>query len=169
MTAPAQPDLRIGRVLRAHGVRGGVRVESLTDFSDRFASGALVMVGGRRLTVARSNETPGSLLITFVEIGDREAAERLTGSYITVPLDQAHPLPRDHYYHFQLVGLTVVDGPRERTLGTVAEVLRYPANDVLRVAGVTGEVLVPMVRSVVRSVDVTDRLITVDLPLETEP
>jgi 16S rRNA processing protein RimM len=168
VTGAAQPDLRIGRVLRAHGVRGGVRVESLTDFADRFAPGARLTVDGRPLTVAQSKDAGGSLLLTFNEIGDRETAERLTGTYITVPLDQARELPPDRYYHFQLLGLSVVDGPSGRTLGTVAEVMSYPANDVLRVTGVTGEVLVPMVRSIVRTVDVADRLITVDMPQETQ-
>jgi 16S rRNA processing protein RimM len=167
VTAEPEPDLRIGRVLKAHGVKGALRVELLTDFPDRFAPGREVMIGGRRLTIARSEGQGGSLLVLFEGINDRDAAAQLAGGYCTVPLSQARPLPAGRYYHFQLVGLTVVDAHQARELGQVAEVLTYPANDVLRVTGRDREILIPMVRSVVRSIAPAEGTITVDLPEET--
>ena len=166
MTVEPEPDLRIGRVLKAHGVKGALRVELLTDFPDRFAPGREVVVGGRPLRVARSEELDRSMLVTFEGISDRSAAEPLAGSYVTVPLAEARALPADHYYHFQLVGLTVFDTHQARQLGRVAEVLTYPANDVLRVTGGDREVLIPMIRSVVRSIAPAEGMITVDLPEE---
>ena len=167
MTDEPEPDLRIGRVLKAHGVKGALRVELLTDFPDRFAPGRQVLVAGRKLTVARSEEQDGSMLVTFEGIDDRTAAEPLAGSYVTVPLGEARALPADQYYHFQLVGLTVFDTHRARELGRVAEVLAYPANDVLRVTDGKLETLIPMVRSVVRSIAPAAGRIIVDLPEET--
>ena len=168
MTAEPEPDLRIGRVLKAHGVKGALRVELLTDFPDRFAPGREVHIGGRRLTVARSEGQDGSLLITFEGIDDRNVAEQLVGAYCTLPLAEARPLPPDRYYHFQLVGLTVIDAHHARELGKVAEVLTYAANDVLRVTGQDREILIPMVRSVVRAIAPAEGTITVDLPEETQ-
>jgi 16S rRNA processing protein RimM len=168
VTAEPEPDLRIGRVLKAHGLKGALRVELLTDFPDRFAPGREVFVAGRRLTVARSEGTDGSLLVTFEGIDDRNRAEPLVGAYCTLPLAEARPLPADRYYHFQLVGLTVVDARGAGELGRVAEVLTYPANDVLRVTGRDREILIPMVRSVVRSIAPAEGTITVDLPEETQ-
>jgi len=168
VTAEPEPDLRVGRVLKAHGLRGALRVELLTDFPDRFAPGHEVLVAGRRLTVARSEGTDASLLVTFEGIDDRNLAEPLVGAYCTVPLGEARPLPADRYYHFQLVGLTVVDAGGAGELGRVAEVLTYPANDVLRVTGRDREILIPMVRSVVRSIAPAEGTITVDLPEETQ-
>jgi 16S rRNA processing protein RimM len=167
VTVQPEPDLRIGRVLKAHGVKGAVRVELLSDFPDRFAPGQEVVVAGRRLTVARSQGEGGSLLVTFEGIDDRDAAAQLAGAYCTVPLAEARALPADRYYHFQLVGLTVVDAHHARELGQVAEVLTYPANDVLRVTGPNREILIPMIRSVVRSIAPAKGTITVDLPEET--
>lgn len=167
MTA-AEPALRIGRVLKAHGVKGALRIELLTDFPDRFAPGREVQVAGRRLTVARTEEQEGGLLVTFNGIEDRSAAEPLTGAYCTLPLTEARRLPADRFYHFQLVGLTVFDARYGREIGRVAEVLTYEANDVLRVTGGDREILIPMVRSVVRSITPADGVITVDLPEETE-
>ena len=168
MTVEPEPDLRIGRVLKAHGVRGAVRVELLTDFPDRFAPGREVLVAGRRLKVARSEELDGSMLVTFDGIDDRTAAEQLAGAYFTVPLREARALPTDQYYHFQLVGLTVFDTRGARELGKVAEVLTYAANDVLRVTDGDHEILIPMIRSVVRSIAPAEGTITVDLPEETK-
>ena len=167
MTEGAAPALRIGRVLKPHGVRGGLRVESLTDFPDRFEAGRKVTVDGRLLTISRSQESEGGLIITFAGIDGPEEAGCLRGAYITVPLDEAHALPAGRYYHFQLVGLRVIDKHDRKTLGTVAEVLTYPANDVLRVTGAGRERLVPMVSSVVIKVDLGEGRITVDLPEET--
>ena len=168
MTVEPEPDLRIGRVLKAHGVKGALRVELLTDFPDRFAPGREMVVGGRRLRVARSEQLQGSVLVTFEGISDRTAAEPLAGAYVTVPLAEARALPADHYYHFQLVGLTVFDTRQARQLGRVAEVLSYAANDVLRVTDGDREVLIPMIRSVVRSIAPAEGMIIVDLPEEAQ-
>jgi 16S rRNA processing protein RimM len=167
VTVEPEPDLRIGRVLKAHGVKGALRIELLTDFPDRFAPGSDVVVAGRPMRVARSEELVGSMLVTFEGINDRTAAEPLAGAYVTVPLAEARALPADRYYHFQLVGLTVFDTRQARELGRVAEVLTYSANDVLRVTDGDHEVLIPMIRSVVRSIAPHEGKITVDLPEET--
>ncbi len=168
MTTGAQPDLRIGRVLKAHGVKGAVRVESLTDFPDRFAKGRQVTVGGRPLTIAVSDQSEGGVLLTFLEIDDREEAAALRGAYITVPLSEARPLPPNRFYHYQLVGLKVVDRGSGRSLGNVEEVLNYPANDVLRVTDGPRERLIPMVSSAVVAVELEKGTVMVDLPEEVE-
>jgi 16S rRNA processing protein RimM len=169
LTTQPETDLRIGLVRSAHGVKGALRVELLTDFPDRFAPGREVEVAGRRLRVARSTEQPDGLLVTFDGIDDRNAAALLVGAYCTVPLEDARPLPADRYYHFQLVGLRVFDVHGDRELGEVAEVLVYPANDVLRVTDGSHEVLIPMIRSVVRAIAPSEGRITVDLPEEAQP
>jgi 16S rRNA processing protein RimM len=167
VTVEPEPELRIGRVLKAHGLKGALRVELLTDFPDRFSPGAGLEVGGRRLTVARSEELDGGLLVSFEGIADRSAAEPLVGAHCTVPLAEARRLPADRYYHFQLVGLRVIESRNARELGRVVEVLPYEANDVLRVVGADRELLIPMVRSVVHAITPAEGTISVDLPEET--
>ena len=167
-TTPRPPELRIGRVQRAHGVNGAVRVELLTDFRDRFQRGREIDVAGRHFTIASSHEQDGGLLVSFEGVRDRDAAQGLVGAYCTVPLSAARKLPADHFYQFQLVGLTVFDTRRQRELGKVAEVLPYAANDVLRVVDGRTEVLIPMVKTVVQAIDPAGGRITVDLPEETE-
>ena len=162
-----RPELRVGRISKAHGVKGALRVELLTDFPERFAAGSELDVGGRSMVVAGSEERNGGLIVRFQGVEDRTAAEELVGSYCTLPLAAAKPLAADHYYHFQLVGLRVFDlGGRE--LGQVDEVLTYAANDVLRVVAGKREVLIPMVKTVVDSIDPIEGRIIVRLPEETE-
>lgn len=168
MTDAGPAELRVGRVLRAHGVNGAVRVELLTDFVERFQPGRVIDVGGRPLAVATSQEQDGEVLVTFTGIEDRNAAEALAGAYCTVPLSEARELPADRYYQFQLVGLTVFDTRRQRELGKVVDVLPYAANDVLRVVDGPTERLIPLVKAVVEAIDRAAGRITVDLPEETE-
>ena len=168
MTDAGPSELRIGRVLRAHGVKGAVLVELLTDFVDRFQPGSAVDVDGRRLMVATCQERNSEVLVTFDGIGDRDAATAIAGAYCTLPLSAARKLPADRYYHFQLVGLTVFDTRSQRELGRVVEVLPYAANDVLRVVDGDRETLIPLVKAVVQAVDPGSGRITVALPGETE-
>ncbi|HEY9288758.1 MAG TPA: ribosome maturation factor RimM [Candidatus Dormibacteraeota bacterium] len=164
----ARPKLRVGRISKAHGVKGALRVELLTDFPERFAPGSELEVGGRSMVVAGSEERDGGLIVRFQGVDDRNAAEQLVGAYCTLPLAAAKPLPADRFYQFQLVGLPVFDRRRQRELGRVAEVLSYAANDVLRVVDGNTEVLIPMLKSVVRSIDSAEGRIIVELPEETE-
>jgi len=162
--AEPAPRLRVGRVLRALGLDGSVRVESLSDFPDRFRSGVSLRIGDRELTVEAVRRQGEELVIRFAGITDRPGAERLEGEYLTVPLNEARALPADHFYHFQLVGLTVIDARTGQAIGVVAEVLPNPANDILRVVNGAVEVLVPLVRAVVKAVNPGERTMVVDLP-----
>lgn len=168
MTPDSQPELRVGRLTKAHGVRGALRVELLTDFPDRFAPGKEVEVDGRPLKVTGCQEQEGGLVITLEGITTRESAQGLVGHYCTVPLAQARQLPEDRYYHFQLVGLSVFDERRQREIGRVEEVLSYAANDVLRVGAGKSEVLIPLVKAIIRSIKPAEGRITVDLPEESQ-
>lgn len=163
--APA-PRLRVGRVLSALGLDGSVRVESLSDFPDRFRRGASLWIGDRGLTVEAVRPRGEEFVIRFTGITDRNGAKDLEGQYLTVSLDDARSLPADHFYHFQLVGLTVIDARTGQAMGVVADVLPNPANDVLRVVQGQVEVLVPLVRAVVKAVNPSERTIVVDLPPE---
>jgi 16S rRNA processing protein RimM len=167
LTGAEVTSLRIGQILKPYGKDGSVEVESLTDFPDRYRPGSRLEVGSRWLTVAKLRHAGDALFVKFAEIEDRESAERLRGAYVTVPLNQARPLPDGRFYPFQLVGLTVVDRNLGKTLGKVTEVLPYDANDVLRVSDGSQEVLIPMVRSIVRSIEPAEGRIEVEMPDQT--
>jgi len=98
-------------------------------------------------------------------VDDRDAAEALRGRDLLVPAADAWPLPPDHFYHYQLVGMTVLDiGGNER--GRLVRVYTGPANDFYAVAvpGRKTEVLLPAVKHVILRVDLAAGTITADWP-----
>jgi 16S rRNA processing protein RimM len=87
--------------------------------------------------------------ITLAGIGSREAAEGLAGRYLERPRSD---LPEGTYYWHELEGLLVVD-ETDRELGRLVEVFRAGENEVYRVEGERGELLIPALRDVVRAID----------------
>lgn len=144
----------IGRMGRPHGIRGDIAVDVRTDEPDRrFAAGATVYCGRRSLTVSGTRQQGRRLIVSFVEITDRTAAEDLTGEELAAEVDPAVlPDDRDAYYDYQLIGMDVVaDGS---SVGTVIDVLHGPHQDTLVVDAAGRDVLVPFVSAFVPHVDI---------------
>ena len=159
---PREGFVAVGRVQRPWGLDGDVKVESMTDFPERFASGARVWVAGVERTVERGRSHKGDLYLKLSGLDDPGQADTVRGALIEVPETELTELPEGDYYHFQLEGLTVTTTAGE-TLGTVAEVLEPGGNPVLVVRGGRGEVLVPFIEDVIRRVDLDARVIEVEL------
>jgi 16S rRNA processing protein RimM len=177
VTVELGPDeVVVARVGRPHGVRGEVSVELRTDEPERrFADGTVLDVrpaGGThsatcpaRLTITASRTHQDRLLLTFAEIGDRNAAEALRGALLVTDVAGQVPEDPEEFYDHQLVGLAVVtlDGV---PAGTVAEVVHTGAQDLLVVRRAGREdALVPFVTALVPEVDVvTGRVVVADRP-----
>lgn len=156
MAEPSKPDLReIGRIGRAHGVRGAVYVTLVTDRTERLDPGARVCAGGRWFTVVTSRPQSQRWLVEFDGVVDRTAAEALTGRTLS-----AEPLPSDvagdELWVHDLIGAQVVetDGTGR---GTCTSVVANPAHDLLEL---DGGWLVP----VTFVVSCVDGVITIDPP-----
>ena len=162
----ARPEwIEVGRVSRAHGVHGEVRIMPGSDNPDRFAPGSvfharparLGVAGPRlrehtRLTVAGVRGDDGFPIVAFREIADRDAAEGLRGYVLEVRSADLPALPDDEYYPFDLEGLEVRDA-QGAIVGRVTEVLESPAHPILAVSlSAGGEMLLPFVSAVVPEV-----------------
>jgi 16S rRNA processing protein RimM len=145
----------VGRIGRAHGIRGELNVEIRTDEPERrFASGSSIVCDGRTLTVASSRHHSGRLLVAFREVDDRTAAEQLHGGILEAEIDPAElPDDPDEFYDHQLVGLDVRT-PDDAVVGTISSVLHLSEQDTLVVDADDREVLVPFVSALVPTVDV---------------
>ena len=170
--AGIDPDLAdlvaVGRVGRAHGVRGDVFVEPWTDAPEqRFADGAVVYAGEqqrRPLTVAGTRSYSGKLVVHFAGLDDRSAVEAIRGSVLVVPAADRPPLAdEDEFYDSDLLGLAVstVDGT---PLGPVTDVLHSPAGSLLAIDWAGRELLVPFRREVVPTVDLARKVAVIDPP-----
>jgi 16S rRNA processing protein RimM len=165
----ADVKVTVGRIGRAHGVRGEVTVDVRTDVPDeRFATGVVLLTDPAALgplTVRRSRWHSGRLLVLFDTISDRTAAEELRGTYVLTSIDPHERLEDpDQFYDHQLIGMRVVtvDG---RNVGTVGDVQHTAAQDLLTVKQDIGsEVFVPFVAQIVPDVDLDSGTIVINPP-----
>lgn len=160
--------LVVGRIGRAHGIRGDVAVDVRTDDPRaRFADGSVLATdpaGSGPLTVVSTRSHSGRLLVRFKGVTDRDAAEGLRGTTLLVDSEDIPPLDDpDEFHDHELIGLTVVTTGGD-PVGTVEDVLHH-AQDVLVIAAPEAdEVLVPFVTALVPEVDVVGGRIVIDPP-----
>lgn len=165
----------VGRIGKPHGIRGEVTLDVRTDEPERrFAPGTTFRAeppagADRRptsLTVARARWHQSTLLVTFEELEDRNAAEAVRGTVLhaTIGHDEVPDDPEEYYDH-QLVGLAVVDLDGT-ALGEVRAVVHGSAQDLLTVRTADGrDALVPFVSALVPEVDLAaGRLVVADRP-----
>lgn len=157
----------VGRIGKAHGIRGDVTVEVRTDEPERrFAVGTtLYTQDNTPLVVADARDHSGRLLLRIRGVDDRTAAEALRGTLLEAEIDPDDlPEDEDEYYDRQLVGLVALR-PDGTTLGTVSEVVHLPGHDLLAVTTADrGEVLVPFVHEIVTEVDLLEHRVVIDPP-----
>ncbi|MEJ2860573.1 ribosome maturation factor RimM [Actinomycetospora flava] len=161
----------VGRVVKAHGLRGELVVEPRTDNVEaRFAPGTVLSVRGSRafrvpaLTILAARRHADRLLVTVEEVGDRDAAEALRTAELTAPALAEAPEDPDEFHDHQLEGLAVVLGDGT-AVGTVTAVLHGAGGELLAVDRTEGgELLVPFVAAIVTEVDVAGGRLVLDPP-----
>lgn len=171
----AADQVRVGRLTKAHGLKGALKVELYTDDPDRrFTPGAIFTLQvptsspwhGKTLELVELRWYNGSPVGFFVGVADRTAAETLVKAILWVDQDPTQlPEEQDAWYDYQLVGLRALREGAE--VGRVARVEHFPAQDLLVV--VTGgaesrEVLVPFVSAIVPAVDIVAGTVTLTPP-----
>lgn len=162
--------IAVGRITRAHGIRGEVSVMVLTEVPERFAPhSALFLEDGRAMTVEETRPDRRWLLVKFREVADRTAAERLQGAYLFVDADDVADVPEGSYWPHQLEGCEVLT-EGGRSLGVITEVVLGVANDIWVARSEEDEVLIPALKDVVVSVDLDARRVVVrEIPGLTAP
>jgi len=158
--------IAIGRIIRAHGVRGEVAVEVLTDFPERFDTIEVVYLGNayeaKPWQVAAARWHKEHVLVTLHGCQDRTTAEGLRGLLLQVPVEEAMPLPEGEYYPHQLIGLRVLTLEGE-DLGKISEVRFTTANEIYVVTGPRGQILLPAIADVIELVDLAAGKMVVNL------
>lgn len=164
--------LRVGRLTKPHGLKGGMKLELYTDNPElRFVPGAVFHLQvpeesewfGRTIELRELRWFNGVPVGFFAEVPDRSAAESIVRAILWIDeAAVAAGAEENAWYDHQLIGMTVHrDG---QTVGTVAEVQHFPAQDLLAVKTATGTVLVPFVAAIVPEVDLEAGVVTVTPP-----
>jgi 16S rRNA processing protein RimM len=146
--------LAIGRLRSAHGIRGEITLEPWTDFPERIKKGSHLFLGDEHQEViVTAVRGKNKLLILSLQGYDvRESVNVLRNNVVYTRTSSLPTLPKGQYYHHQLIGLRAVD-ENGSDIGTIREILETGANDVLVIATPGGELLAPMIKEVVLSVD----------------
>lgn len=162
----------VGRIRKAHGVRGEVVVEPLTDDPDGvFAAGRRLVPGttggdpargGAELHIESASPFKGGFIVRFLEIGDRTTADAWRGRFLLVPSDELAPLAESEVYVHDLVGMRVELASGD-VVGAVTDTYELPQGLALDVSRDGGSVVIPYDR-VVTAVDRERRVIRIDPP-----
>jgi 16S rRNA processing protein RimM len=165
--------LRIGRLTKAHGLKGGIKVEMFTDDPDgRFTPGAVFTLQvptsspwhGKTIELVELKWYNSHAVAFFKDVPDRSVAETLIKAILWIDHDLTDlPDEDDAWFDHQLIGLAVLrDGAK---VGVVAQIDHFPAQDLLTVTTDSGDVLVPFVKAIVSSVDIKAGTLTVTPPV----
>lgn len=176
MAAPGagRTQLRVGRLVKAHGLKGALKLELYTDDPDgRFVPGAVFTLQvpeaspwhGKTVTVREFRWMNTHPVVFLEDIDDRSAAESLVRAILWIDQEATEVDEDDAWYDHQLVGLDVIRD--DAVVGRVVRVDHLPAQDLLIVKP-TGagdrEVLVPFVSAIVPEVDVPGGRVVVTPP-----
>lgn len=164
--------LRVGRFLKAHGLKGAIKLELYTDSpNERFVPGAVLELQvpeespwfGKSVTVSELKWFNSSPVLFLKDVADRTQAESLIKAILLVeqPLDVS-PQEPDAWYDHQLAGLKVRRDGAE--IGTLLRVEHMPAQDLLVIKTEEAEVLLPFVKAFVPKVDIDAGVIEITPP-----
>lgn len=153
--------ITVAEIVTTHGVRGNLKVKSLSDYEKRFENGAKLQIGDETLTVESSFDQKGLKVIKFKEYDNINDVLKFVGKDITIDDTDLGDLSDDEYYVFDLEGLEVFDNGQN--VGTIKEVIIgvYP-NDVYVIETKAGEeVYFPALNATVKNVDLDKGIIEV--------
>ncbi len=175
MTSAKRPEsgLRVGRLLKAHGLKGAIKLELYTDDPAlRFVPGSVYTLQvpeespwvGKTVTLKELKWYNDQAVVFLDGIDDRDAAESLVKAILWVDEAQdSRPVEEDAWYDYQLIGLTV--RRNGHAVGTIARVDHFPAQDLLIIDTGDAEVLVPFVKAIVTRVDIEAGTMDIDPPI----
>lgn len=169
---PDRVDLRVARLVKAHGLKGGLKLELYTDDPAlRFTPGATFTLQvprespwfGKTLTLTSIREVNSSPVAFFDGVEDRAGAESLVRAILWVEHDpEIRPVETDAWFDHQLIGLGVMRAGAR--VGTVVRVEHFPAQDLLVIETEQGEVLLPFVKNFVPLVDSEAKVVEITPP-----
>ena len=135
---------------------------AISDDPRRFQAGSELLRDDGRLIVESVRPHGTRLLVKFEGVDTRDDAESLRGP-LFVPADDARTLEDDEYWPHDVIGCEVYNLSDDR-IGVVADLVPGAAQDLLIVTTEAGERMVPLVKEIVRRVDVAERRVVIDPP-----
>lgn len=155
--------MNIGQVINTHGIKGELKVYSLSDDIKRFRKLKTVFLEDIEMNVVWCQFQGDRVILKLEGIDTIEEAERYKTKYLQVKKEDAVKLPEGRYFIADIIGCKVLD-ENNVEIGNVFDVIFTGSNDVYWVKG-NKEVLVPALESVVIKIDINNKEIIIK-PLE---
>jgi len=156
--------LAIGKILRAHGTRGRLKVLSFSESMDLFLSVEELHIGSKsnetKSFTVRSAGGHGNKIILELDGIDFLRARELAGKMVWVRRDQLPPLEEGEYYWADLIGMRVYlkDG---HSIGVIEQVFNFGSNDIYVCRDGKREILIPAIEEVVDRIDLEGKRIVI--------
>ncbi|MGD7008435.1 ribosome maturation factor RimM [Metabacillus sp. 84] len=162
----------VGKIVNTHGIRGEVRVVSVTDFADeRYKPGKKIFIFGEKnpkpleVEIESHRKHKSFDLLTFKGYPNINDVEPLKGMAIRIPESELSELDENEFYFHEIIGCTVyTDEGKE--IGTVREILTPGANDVWVIKRPRRkDVLIPYIQEIVKEINPSEKRIIIT-PME---
>lgn len=163
----AQDLITIGKILKARGIHGELKVLPLTDFLERFNELKDVILTSPdgndvKCKVNSVRYHKGCALLCFEGCSTIDEAKRLINWSVRIPKDLARELPSGRYYWSDLIGITV-HSDAGFLVGEIIDVFSTGSNDVFVIKGRKKELLIPATLEIVKDVDVKNKRMTIHI------
>ena len=143
----------VGRITRSHGLKGELKFFPSNRDDVILQRAQRVRLGETQLKIESVRGAKSPFIIKFDGINNIEATKNLTGQELRVAREDFEPLPEGEYYHFEIEGLKAYDDTG-KYYGIVEVVIATGSNDVFAVRSEGKEWLIPMIDSVVQTIDI---------------
>lgn len=161
---------KVGKIVNTHGIRGEVRVISITDFTEeRYQVGEKLFLFRDNqdvlpLTIASYRRHKNFDLLSFEGYPNINDVEAFRDGILKISEKQMGELDEHEYYYHEIIGLTVID-EADKEIGKITEILSPGANDVWVVKRKgKKDALIPYIESVVKDIDLTEGVVHVEIP-----
>ncbi|MDD2397477.1 MAG: ribosome maturation factor RimM [Tissierellia bacterium] len=156
--------IKVGKIVNTHGVKGYIKCIPLTDDLERFEE--LEYVYTEKDNIKRTIDDvwyqKGLVCLKLKDIDDMDKAELFKDTYISIVEDQLRVLPENSYYLFDLEGMDVYSNNGDY-IGKISEIYQTGANDVYEVKNNINSYLIPAIKDVVKSVNVQDKKMIINV------
>lgn len=159
--------LEVGKIINTHGLRGEVKIVTWTDSPDVFEGLEFVVAKTRteeiRLDIKNVKYQKNNIIAAFEQLTSIEEAEKLKNAVLSVPREELGELPEGVYYIADLIDCEVFDEGGK--IGDLSDVFSTGSNDVYDIKrDGKKNLLVPIIDGVLKSVDVENKKITIEIP-----
>lgn len=151
--------LRVGKIVNTHGLKGEMKVISLTDDPKRFDELEYVTIDGEERKILSCKYQKDRVIVRIEGIDTIEQAETYKTKIIEIPRENAIELEEDCYFIADLVKCFVYD-TNGKELGKIDEVIQTKSNDVYWIKS-PKELLIPVILDVVLDIDINNKKITI--------